>query len=155
MINGIRITKEELLTLNENDLMFITNPGRMGDEDGSTFIIKKDNNYITYRVDGWMYPNGRDKNNISMDDMFNKFPMWKESWHNYYNDKSYSGKYIYLYMGFGNGLCIDKSIYDKYNKYLQEKLELSRKESKEEIPDSALLYGVWYEAFINMINDNK
>ena len=28
-------------TLKEENLMFITNPGRMGDEDGSTFIIKE------------------------------------------------------------------------------------------------------------------
>ena len=50
-----KITKSDFLKLNEEDLMFITNPGRMGDEDGSTFIIKKENELTIYRVDGWMY----------------------------------------------------------------------------------------------------
>lgn len=35
------ITKEELMKLNEDELMFITIPGRMGDIYGSTFVIKK------------------------------------------------------------------------------------------------------------------
>lgn len=38
-----KITKEELYKLNEDDLMFITNPGRMGDVDGSYFVIKNNN----------------------------------------------------------------------------------------------------------------
>ena len=50
-----KISKEEFLKINEDDVMFITNPGRMGDEDGSTFIIRQDNEYKIYRLDGWMY----------------------------------------------------------------------------------------------------
>ena len=38
------ITREELFKLKEDNLMFITNPGRMGDIGGSTFIIKKEKN---------------------------------------------------------------------------------------------------------------
>lgn len=49
------ISRDEFFTLKEENLMFITNPGRMGYEDGSTFIIKEDNNYVSYRIDGWMY----------------------------------------------------------------------------------------------------
>ena len=37
-----KISKKDFLYINEEDVMFITNPGRMGDEDGSTFIIKQD-----------------------------------------------------------------------------------------------------------------
>lgn len=47
-----KISKEEFLKLNEDDIMFITNPGRMGDEDGSTFIVKQENKFRMYRVDG-------------------------------------------------------------------------------------------------------
>ena len=47
-----KITKEEFYTLDEKDLMFITNPGRMGDEEGVTFVIKSNNNYTVYRIDG-------------------------------------------------------------------------------------------------------
>ena len=48
LIDTNSISKNELYELNEEDLMFITNPGRMGDEDGSTFIIKKDNVIVKY-----------------------------------------------------------------------------------------------------------
>ena len=56
-----KILKSEFVKLNENDLMFITNPGRMGDEDGSTFIIKNNNEFTIYRVDGWMYRKREEK----------------------------------------------------------------------------------------------
>lgn len=49
------ITKEEFLKLNEDNLMFITNPGRMWDEDGISFVMKENNTFTLYRVDGWMY----------------------------------------------------------------------------------------------------
>ena len=39
----IKISSDDFFKINEDDLMFITNPGRMGDEDGSTFVVKKDN----------------------------------------------------------------------------------------------------------------
>lgn len=37
-----RPIKKEFEKIDENDVIFITHPGRMGDEDGSTFIVKKD-----------------------------------------------------------------------------------------------------------------
>ena len=30
-----KITKDDFLNINEDDVMFVTNPGRMGDEDAS------------------------------------------------------------------------------------------------------------------------
>ena len=39
-IEFIKITKEEFEKLDEKNLIFITNPGRMGDTDGSNFIVK-------------------------------------------------------------------------------------------------------------------
>ncbi len=51
-----KITKKEFLKIDEDNVMFITNPGRMGDEDGITFIVKDNNDYNIYRVSGWMYP---------------------------------------------------------------------------------------------------
>ena len=41
------ITKKELLKINEDDVMFITNPGRQGDYNG-LFIITEQNN--TYKI---------------------------------------------------------------------------------------------------------
>ena len=49
------ISKKDFFSIKEDDLMLITNPGRMGDENGSTFLIQKDNQYILYRIDRWMY----------------------------------------------------------------------------------------------------
>ena len=145
-----KISKKEFNNLNENDLMFITNPGRMGDEDGSTFIIKKNDNYISYRVDGWMYPTNRNNDNISLDDMFNAFPKWQDAWHNHSNND----KYIYIYMGFGNGLCVDKSIYKEYYPYLIneiKKKEPTIDENKEY--DPSINYTVWDIALTKMLTD--
>ena len=52
------ITKDDLKKIDEKNAMFITNPGRMGDEDGSYFIVKKGNTFNPYRVLGLMYSNG-------------------------------------------------------------------------------------------------
>ena len=57
LLDQRKISKEDFLKINEDNVMFITNPGRMGDEDGSTFIVKEGNELITYRIDGWLYPN--------------------------------------------------------------------------------------------------
>ena len=49
------IKRDDFFKINEEDVMFITCPGRMGNEDGSTFIVKEDNKFIAYRVSGWLY----------------------------------------------------------------------------------------------------
>ena len=43
------------------------------------------------------------------------FDTWKHS-----SDNNFNGKYKYLYMGFGNGLCIDYSIYKEFELYLDD-----------------------------------
>ena len=151
-INYNKITREEFLNLNEDDIMFITNPGRMGDEDGIYFVIKKDNNLTLYRVDGWMYGIGKE---ISLQDAFKQFPSWYYTWdHN--KDKNYQGKYKYLYMGFGNGLSIDNRIYEEYKPYLDKLVEeyLEKEEDKEKLMYAAI-FSTWKKAVINMANDKK
>ena len=152
-----KISKEDFLKINEDDVMFITNPGRMGDEDGSTFIIKENNKYKKYRLSEWMYrrKDFNEKEHISLDDTIKQFPKWYETWKNSDN-KNYKGKYKYLYMGFGNGLSIDNSIYNEYKPYLDKKIEeyLEDKEDKESLKYAAI-YNVWEEAFLNMINNKK
>ena len=119
-----KVKKSDFLKINEDEVMFITNPGRMGDEDGSTFVLKGCNNHNIYRIDGWMYPSGNlDENErITLDDARKQFPKWSESWENK-DDLNYQGKYKYLYMGFGNGLCVDNTIYDEFKPYLDEKVK--------------------------------
>ena len=150
-----KVSKKELYNLDENDLMFITNPGRMGDEDGSTFIMKKGDNYISYRIDGWLYSSKEERNSdnyISLEDMYKVFPKWKESWHNYYEDEKYEGKYKYIYMGFGNGLCVDKSIYKKYYSYLMDEIKKSGTVIDDNGEyDPSLNYSLWYRALTKMI----
>ncbi len=156
-LNMDKITKEEFLKLNEDDVLFITNPGRMGDEDGITFVVKKDNNYSMYRVDGWMYPSPDDNKNesISLDDARKQFPEWFQSW-DHSNDSDYHGKYHYLYMGFGNGLCVDNRVYPDFKPYLDKKLEKyfenKTAEEKERMQYSAI-YSVWKKALNEMINN--
>ena len=156
MFRGIKITKDELFKLNEKDVMFITNPGRMGDEDGSTFIIKKDNDYIMYRVGGWMYGK-RTADFISIDDLFTVFPLWKEMWDNSMDETFSSSKYEFIYMGFGNGLSVDKTIYNDFNLYLKEAI----KSHPQYVPEDGeeynpgLNYGSWENALDNFVKDNN
>lgn len=157
-MNGLKINKilkSEFIKLNEDDLMLITYPGRMGDEDGSTFIIKHDNELTTYRVDGWLYQRKREKVDISLDDMLKHFPKWLEVM-KCSDKKEYKGKYKYLYMGFGNGLCIDNSIYSEFEPYLNDLVEEYLKKYDDGEKESfkyAAVYNVWEDAFINMAKD--
>ena len=157
MNNYNKINKPNFFELNEADVMFITNPGRMGDEDGSTFIIKNNNEFTVYRVDGWMYPNKKEKqeDKITMGDMATQFPKWYEAWEQGEED-NYKGKYRHLYMGFGNGLNIDNSIYDEYKPYLDKAVEKNLEkydESEKEEMQYAAIFNVWEEAFNNMVKD--
>ncbi len=144
-----KISKSDFLKLDEKDLMFITNPGRMGDEDGSTFIIRNDNEFIVYRVDGFMYPNNSEEV-ITLDDMLKQFPKWHEVWHNQ-NNKDYQGKYKYIYMGFGNGLSVDNSIYDEYKYYLDKEINNEEDTSLQ----YANIFNAWDKAFINMVKEKE
>ena len=149
------ITKREFIKLSEDNLVFITNPGRMGDEDGTTFIIKNGNELTVYRLDGWMYQKLGKKLEISLNDTFKQFPKWKEAWKNG-EEKNNKGKYKYIYMGFGNGLSIDYSIYNEFEPYLNTLVEEYLKDSNANEKDSlkyAAIYNVWEKAFINMAND--
>jgi len=154
------ISKQDFLKLNEDDIIFITNPGRMGDEDGTTFIIKKDNELIVYRVNGWMYSTKEEresKDYISLEDASKQFPKWMETWNNW-NDENYKEKYIYLYMGFGNGLSVDYSMYKDFKSYLDEEidkyLEQYNDEEKEDYKFSAI-FNVWDKALIKMSKDKN
>ncbi len=144
-----RIKKSDFLKINEEDVMFITNPGRMGDEDGSTFVLKGCNSYNIYRIDGWMYPSGNiDENErITLEDARKQFPKWSEAWQNA-NNENYQGKYKYLYMGFGNGLCIDSSIYNEFKEYLDMYLKDITEEDR-----YGIIFNNWEMAFMNMVED--
>ncbi len=150
-----KISKTDLLKLDEKDIIFITNPGRMGDEDGTTFIIKKGKELIAYRVSGWMYGSKDEKEPISLVDVMNQFPKWKEAWQNGL-ENDYKGKYKYFYMGFGNGLSVDNSIYEEYKKFLDEAVRrYLKKYSDEERKKmkNAAVFNVWDNAVVNMAND--
>ena len=147
-----KIVKDDFLKIKEDRVMFITNPGRMGDEDGSTFIIKEEDEFKIYRLDNWMY-RSRDfdeREYISLDDALKQFPKWKKSW----NNKDNKGKYTYLYMGFGNGLAVDNRIYEEFKPYLDKRVKkyLEKKEDKESMQYAAV-FDTWKDAFLDMINN--
>ena len=150
-----KISKSNFLKINEDNVMFITNPGRMGDEDGSTFIVKDNDYLIIYRVDGWIYPTRNDKNEniITLSEFANQFPKWYDAWKNS-KDKNYSDKYQYLYMGFGNGLCVDKTIYNEFEPYLNDLVTECLNNENDGVISFAI-YKVWKNAFINMVNSKK
>jgi hypothetical protein len=143
-----KITKKKLYRLKEDNLMFITNPGRMGDEDGCTFIIQKGKivkRFVCYRVSGWM---NNKTPEITLDDMEKVFPKWIEAWNNSTN-KEYDGKYKYIYMGFGNGLCVDKSLYDIFKLELEHQIRL-KKELHEYSDEYSTIYNSWEEVVEKM-----
>ena len=150
-----KITKTDFKKIKEDNVLFITNPGRMGDEDGTTFIIRKENELIMYRIDGWMYPIQEKEYQITMAETAKQFPEWLEAW-KHGSDKEYNGKYKYIYMGFGNGLCVDKTIYNEFEPYLNSRIDEYLKDSSPEEKEGlkyAETYNVWEKAVINMIND--
>lgn len=151
------ISKKELIETNEEDVMFITNPGRMGDEDGITLVIRKDNDYITYRVEGLMYPNKEinEKDTISLDVIAKQFPEWFNTWKNC-NEKDYHSKYKYIYMGFGNGLCVDNSIYSEFETYLNKQVEeYLQDETDKESLKYAAIYNTWHKALNEMLKEKN
>ena len=156
-LNTNKISKEDFFKINEEDVMFITNPGRMGDEDGSTFIVKQNNEFKIYRLDEWMYRSKdfNESEHISLEEESKQFPKWKEMWDNQ-NNKEYKGKYTHLYMGFGNGLSVDNSIFDEYKPYLDKRVKKYLEEKEyDEGREYAAIFDVWEDAFIDMINDKN
>jgi hypothetical protein len=149
------ITRKQFFKLKEKNLLFITNPGRMGDEDGTTFIIKKGLKCIPYRIDGWMYGPKDGKEYISIDEVFRVFPKWKEAWFNVNAEDRSADKYNYIDMGFGNGLCVDKRIYDKFESYLKKACEEFAEAEGIDPEHPGVAYNAWYDAVISMGIINK
>ena len=149
------IKKEDFLKIKEDDVLFITNPGRMGDEDGITFVLEKGNNYLVYRLDGFLYPNNKEC--ITLKDAIKQFPRWYKSWQ-HINKDNYQEKYKYLYMGLGNGLYVDKKIYNDFKPYLEEKVKEYLNDYDEDDKNSlqyAVIFNVWKEALEKMIDSKK
>ena len=83
-----------------------------------------------------MYPG---KCNISLGKFGNKFTLWREVWE---DEKHNSNKYKYIYEGFGNALCIDKTIYDEYYPYIKDE-------------KGSEIFGNWDQAVIKMCEDKN
>ncbi len=93
------------------------------------------------------------KVDISLHDALKKFPKWSKAW-KHGNDENYQRKYKYLYMGFGNGLSIDNSIYEEYKTYLEEAVKKYLENHPGEM-EYVAIYSTWEIAFINIVKDQK
>ena len=80
-----KVTDEDIKKFNEDNLMFITNPGRMGDLYGSTFVMKENNELKEYYLD----------NIFKSTCIVDVFKEWKNTISNKDNK---SDKYNYVYM---------------------------------------------------------
>ena len=61
---------------------------------------------------------------------------------------------ISIYMGFGNGLCVDKRIYEDFNRLLElviSKDPMYKKEGKIQ----ALYYNSWEKALLLYVNEKN
>ena len=128
----------------------------MGDEDGSTFIIDTPNGYKVYRIDGWCFGEDTGPDRISYAEMADRFPNWIASVGT--EEEKADSLYRYVYMGFGNGLCIRKDVYGPFMKHLELAIDKYAKEkhidsSKREEHRYAMIFNVWDEAVVNMAAD--
>ena len=60
---------------------------------------------------------------------------------------------IYVYMGFGNGLSVDKSIYRKYEPYLLDEVKKIKNKHNEKEESPSVYYPAWKPAVENMLNN--
>jgi len=142
MKDEIRITPEELEKLNEDDLILITVPGRMGDVDGISFAIKNNNKVTIYRIDDLVAFKGN---------IYKQFPKWNEALKNYY-DKKTSDKYEVIYMGMGNLLGVDKSIHREIRKIMEEKAKEEESTLSPELHLGSVYYNNWRSVIKEMFN---
>ena len=140
----IKVTDKDISKFNEDNLMFITNPGRMGDMYGTTFVMNENNELKEYYLD----------NIFKSTNIVKVFPEWKNTISTKDNK---SNKYKYVYMGFGNGLCIDKRIYDKYYPYLLEEVKKDDLYAEEDGDNynPCINYSHWKNALDKMIEKEK
>ena len=150
------ISRDEFLKIREQDILFITHPGRMGDEDGSTFIINTTNGYKVYRISGWYFGDRTNPNFISYSEMADRFPNWISSIRT--PEEKADSLYRYVYMGFGNSLCIKKDLYESFMKHLELAIDKYAEDrnidsSEKEERRYAIIFSVWGEAVVNMAAD--
>ena len=57
-------------------------------------------------------------------------------------------KYTYVYMGFGNGLSIDNSIYEEFKPYLLEEVNKVKESHGDTGDNPSFNYPAWEPAFL-------
>ena len=135
-----KISEEELNNLYEDELLFITYPGRMGDVYGCSFVIKNNDKLTFYRIEN-LY---EFKGNI-----YTQFPKWNEALKNY-SEKKETEKYEIIYMGFGNLLGVDKSVFNDFKPLAEEKMKNISENYSNDLKFGAACYTYWKEIANNM-----
>ena len=135
-----KLAEEELNNLAEDDLLFITFPGRMGDVYGCSFVIKKNDKITFYRIEN-LY---EFKGNI-----YKQFSTWNEALKNY-SEKKESKKYEIIYMGFGNLLGVDKRIFNIFKPLAEEKMKNISENYDDNLKFGVACYTYWKEIVKNM-----
>lgn len=135
-----KLSEEELNNLYEDELLFITYPGRMGDVYGCSFVIKNNDKLTFYRIEN-LY---EFKGNI-----YTQFPKWNEALKNY-SEKKKTEKYEIIYMGFGNLLGVDKSVFNDFKPLAEEKMKNISENYSNDLKFGAACYTYWKEIVNNM-----
>lgn len=138
------ITLEQFKRLNEDDLLFITFPGRMGDVYGCSFVIKENEKIKFYRIEDLYTFKGN---------IYEKFPNWDITLKKY-SQKKDSDKYNIIYMGMGNLLGVNKKVYKRFETLLKEKKsEVEVIENyDEELKLGITCFKYWKEIVYKMFN---
>lgn len=137
----VNIGVEELLKLNEENLIMMLPPGRMGG-DNTILVYKQDDNFFEYCIDG----------NKCHEEINTIFPKRQETYENYYdlNELYYVvSDYCVLDMGMGCFIYIKKDYSKDFILNVKFLLETKLNEEltlEDVINSGAAMCGVWREA---------
>ena len=112
----------------------------MGDVYGCSFVIKNNDKLTFYRIEN-LY---EFKGNI-----YTQFPKWNEALKNY-SEKKETEKYEIIYMGFGNLLGVDKSVFNDFKPLAEEKMKNISENYSNDLKFGAACYTYWKEIVNNM-----
>ena len=142
MVKEENISEEDFKKLKEENLLFITYPGRMGDIEGCSFVMKDKDMIKFYRIENlYTY-----KANI-----YEIFPKWKDSLEKY-KKKDSSSKYEIIYMGMGNLLGVDKTIVELFKSKIKEIDEKIESTLDKELKFGMTCYTYWRKTVTEMFD---
>lgn len=116
--------------------------GACGEHGGVVFITKDRQVYHTNYV--------TPKYGISWDDLFDIFPLFEKIQEWIYGHSKDNIEWEYTYLGLGNYLVVNKKYWKDFNLAANAALQ-----EKHKVGNDDILYNVWIEAMVKVLNEQK